>query len=82
MWDFNWQRGYGYDADLNEMPTMGNGDTVALTCRFNNSMTNPNVRAALDERGLSEPVDVKLGDDTLDEMCLGAFGVVYPNPDS
>jgi len=33
------------------------------------------VRSALDEQGLTEPVPVELGEATLDEMCLGVFGV-------
>ena len=34
---------------------------------------------ALDEQGKADPIDVKLGEDTLDEMCLASIGIVYPN---
>ncbi|WP_146155932.1 hypothetical protein [Enhygromyxa salina] len=35
------------------------------------------VAAALAEQGLDAPVDVYLGEETLDEMCLGVFGIAY-----
>lgn len=78
-WDFNWQRGYAYDAGYDELPGMKNGDVLHFMCRFNNSMSNPFVVEALAEQGLEAPVDVHLGDDTLDEMCLGVLGIMYPN---
>jgi hypothetical protein len=31
----------------------------------------------LGEQGLDAPVDVYLGEETLDEMCLGVFGIAY-----
>jgi hypothetical protein len=31
------------------------------------------VLKALEEKHLTAPVDVRLGEETLDEMCLGAF---------
>ena len=36
------------------------------------------VAEALAEQGYSEPQDVQLGDETLDEMCLGLFGILVP----
>ncbi len=30
-----------------------------------------------DEQGLSQPTDVKLGETTLDEMCLGVYEILY-----
>ncbi len=74
-WDFQWQRLYSYDADLDKVPRVRLGDTVYLRCTYNNSMSNPFVVKALGEQGLSEPKDVVLGEETLDEMCLGVFGV-------
>ena len=74
-WDFNWQRWYDYDAPLTEMPILSPGDTLVLRCTYDNSLDNPFVREALLENGLDAPVDVVLGDETLDEMCLGVFGV-------
>lgn len=77
-WDFNWQRGYYYEGDVDELPAMYLGDTLTMRCTYDNSMDNPFVREALDDQGLEEPVDVKLGEETLDEMCLGVFGVAVP----
>lgn len=77
-WDFNWQRGYLYDAPLADLPTAGPGDVLEFRCTYDNSLDNPFVREALDEQGLTEPHDVHLGEESLDEMCLGAFAVAYP----
>lgn len=76
-YDFNWQRGYRYDAALDDVPTMTAGDILYMRCTYDNSMSNPYVVEALADQGLSEPVDVYLGEETLDEMCLGVFGVAY-----
>ncbi|MEZ4451590.1 MAG: hypothetical protein R3B09_19115 [Nannocystaceae bacterium] len=74
-WDFNWQRGYRYDASLDEVPRISPGDELYLRCTYNNSMSNPFVAQALADQGLDAPVDVYLGEETLDEMCLGVFGL-------
>lgn len=79
QWDFNWQRGYAYDAAYEDLPVMRNGDTVRMRCTYDNTMDNPNVLIALDDQELDAPVEVRLGEDTLDEMCLGAFGIISPN---
>jgi hypothetical protein len=76
-YSFEWQRGYTYDAPLDEVPTAKPGDFLYMRCTYNNSMSNPYVVDALAEQGLSEPVDVYLGEETLDEMCLGVFGVAF-----
>jgi hypothetical protein len=77
-WDFDWQRSYLYDAPLSELPTAGPGDVLEFRCTYDNSLENAAVREALVEQGLSEPRDVVLGEETLDEMCLGVFAVAYP----
>lgn len=74
-WDFNWQRGYVYDAPLDNVPVARAGDSYLLQCDYDNSMANPHVVAALRQQGLTAPHDVHLGEETLDEMCLGAFAV-------
>lgn len=74
-WDFQWQRLYSYDTDLETVPRVRPGDSVYLRCVYNNSMSNPFVVKALAEQGLKAPQDVVLGEATLDEMCLGVFGV-------
>jgi hypothetical protein len=76
-YDFNWQRSYAYEGELDEMPVVKGGDTLWAQCSYNNTMDHPGTRAALEDAGLSEPVDVYLGEETLDEMCLGVLGVVY-----
>jgi hypothetical protein len=74
-WDFNWQRVYYYDAPLDSVPIVHPGDVIQMRCTYDNSMDNPFVATALQQQGLEAPVSVSLGETTLDEMCLGAFGV-------
>lgn len=76
-WDFNWQRSYAYDADFEDLPTLRGGDVLTLRCTYDNTLDNPGAAAALEDAGLSEPIDVTLGEETLDEMCLGVFGIIY-----
>ena len=77
-WDFNWQRVYAFDVPIDQLPTMGPGDSLQLRCTYDNSLDNPFVAAALAEQGLSAPQDIVLGEETLDEMCLGLFGILLP----
>lgn len=77
-YDFNWQRGYAYDAPIGELPVIEAGDTLNIQCTYDNSMDNLGVKKALEEKHLSAPVDVTLGEETLDEMCLGAFTFLRP----
>lgn len=79
-WDFHWQRGYQYDAPLEKLPTLSTGDVLHLRCKYDNSLDNPHVAAALAEQGLKQPRRVELGEETLDEMCLGVFGIAYWRP--
>jgi hypothetical protein len=80
-WDFNWQRVYHYDAAFEDLPTLHPGDQLYLRCTYDNTMDNPFVAEALDAQDLDEPQDVYLGESTLDEMCLGVFGVALPVSD-
>jgi hypothetical protein len=73
-WDFEWQRGYFYEGEVEELPVVRLGDSLTMRCTYDNSMDNPFVREALEDQGLTEPQDVRLGDETLDEMCIGVFG--------
>lgn len=77
-WDFNWQRAYKYDAPLDALPQIRGGDTLRMRCTYDNTLDNPGTRAALEDAGLDAPIDVLLGESTLDEMCLGVFGIVLP----
>lgn len=79
-WDFDWQRLYQIDRPLEQLPTLGPGDTLWMDCRYDNTLDNPGVAQALSEQGLSEPQDVHWGDSSLDEMCVGLVGVAWPVP--
>lgn len=76
-WDFNWQRAYSYDVPIAEAPTARGGDTVRLRCTYNNTLDHQGTRDALAESGLDEPVDIGLGEGSLDEMCIAVIGIVY-----
>lgn len=76
-WDFNWQRIYNYAAPLEALPILRAGDELKLTCKYDNTMGNPFVQLALMQQKLSAPVDVTLGETTLDEMCLAVVQVLY-----
>jgi hypothetical protein len=78
-YDFNWQRGYVYDAPLDDLPLARGGDEIYLRCTYDNTLDNKNLVRALKEQGLDEPVDIYLGEETLDEMCLAAFGIATLN---
>jgi hypothetical protein len=77
-WDFNWQRSYVYDAAIEDLPQVRGGDTIHLRCTYDNVLTNPGVQQALEDAGKTETSVVRLGETTLDEMCLIAVGVVLP----
>lgn len=79
-WDFDWQRTYVYDAPIDALPTVGDGDVVEIRCSYDNTMDNPFVQRALAELGLTAPIDVFLGEESLDEMCLNIFPVVFDTP--
>ncbi|MCA9705553.1 MAG: hypothetical protein KDK70_06890 [Myxococcales bacterium] len=78
-WDFDWQRFYEYDAPIEQAPRVFSGDTVRVRCTYDNTLDNPGVVEALGQQGLEAPVEVRLGEETLDEMCLGVYGIAYPN---
>ncbi|HEX7664052.1 MAG TPA: hypothetical protein VF407_06075, partial [Polyangiaceae bacterium] len=79
QWNFNWQRFYAYQGDgtLEHLPRLGAGDTLDIKCTYDNTMDNALLAESLHERQMNAPVDVKLGETTLDEMCLGGFSIVY-----
>lgn len=78
-WDFNWQLGYSWDVPYEGLPTLNDGDTIKVTCVYNNSRENKAIAKALDLQGKTEPQDIRVGEDTLDEMCLSLMGISYPN---
>jgi hypothetical protein len=74
-YDYNWQRSYAYDTPVTEGFRVRGGDKVHVRCTFDNTLMNPGVQEMLAEVGLDAPIDVGLGEGTLDEMCLSGLGV-------
>lgn len=74
-YDFNWQRGYAFDEPAEKLPTAAAGDKLRFTCKYDNTMGNKHVRKALAEQQKAAPTEIKLGEQTLDEMCLGVLVV-------
>ncbi len=75
-YDFNWQRGYQYDLPIDELPVVGPGDKLRFTCTYDNTTDNRHVVRAMSEMRMSSPPEIKLGESTLDEMCLGVLVTV------
>ena len=68
-WDFNWQNFYGYKEPL----PLAAGTTVQLSCKYDNSESNP--------KNPNQPLkEVRWGEGTEDEMCVGFLGVTFDNP--
>lgn len=76
-WDFNWQRIYVYDTAIDQLPVLGGGDKLRLKCTYDNTLGNPFVAKALKDEGKAAPITVKLGETTLDEMCLAVVQVLH-----
>ncbi|WP_437682224.1 hypothetical protein [Sorangium sp. So ce131] len=79
-YDYNWQRVYSYDAPIDDLPRLRSGDEIELRCTYNNTTNNPAMAAQLVEERLPAPQDIRLGEETLDEMCVAFVPVVHPNP--
>ncbi|HEY5944900.1 MAG TPA: hypothetical protein VIV40_05385, partial [Kofleriaceae bacterium] len=79
-WNFDWQRTYIYDTSLDQLPTVKPGDVIDVQCKWDNSIANPFVQRALHDAGLVAPIDVNLGEQSLDEMCLEIFGFAIDAP--
>jgi hypothetical protein len=77
-WDFDWQRRYDYDAPIERLPVLKTGDKLDIRCTYDNTMENQKVAASLLEQGIQAPADVRLGETTLDEMCLVSLTALYP----
>jgi hypothetical protein len=78
MWNFDWQRGYQFDTAIDKLPLISPGDKLEVRCTYDNTMGNMKLKAALAEQGKREPEEVKLGEQTLDEMCLASLAFVRP----
>jgi hypothetical protein len=79
-WDFHWQRMYAYDAPVADLPTIDTGDKIKLRCTYDNTMQNPRLRDSLLSVGRTTTEDIRLGESTLDEMCLVIPQVVVRYP--
>ena len=72
-YSFEWQRVYQYDTEFETLPAFTPGTVLSIECTYDNSMGNPLISAALGRLGIDAPEEVRLGDETLDEMCLVAL---------
>ncbi|MEZ4237168.1 MAG: hypothetical protein R3F59_13640 [Myxococcota bacterium] len=75
---FDFQRGYVYDPATGELPVIHRGDRVRVTCRYDNSESNPFLPLHLQASGATEPHDVWWGEETGDEMCMAIVGLIVP----
>lgn len=78
-WDFHWQRMYTYAADVEKLPVLATGDKIKVRCTYDNSMQNRRLGAEYEARGLT-PMDLHLGEQTTDEMCLAIPQLLVRNP--
>ena len=76
-WDFDWQRLYSYDVPIEGAVQVLPGDVIRVRCTYENTLENTALLETLGELGESAPIDVGLGEGTLDEMCLAGIGVAY-----
>jgi hypothetical protein len=80
-WNFDWQRTYIYDTSLDQLPSVQAGDVIDVTCHWNNTIDNPFVQRMLTDSQLPpSPVDISLGEQTTNEMCLEIFGLAVTIP--
>lgn len=79
-WNFDWQRTYTYDAPLDQLPSIAPGDVIDIQCGWNNTRDNPFVLRMLRDAGLGAPIDIPLGEQTTNEMCIQIFGVAIDAP--
>lgn len=80
-WNFDWQRTYIYDAPIDSLPSIEVGDKLEISCRWNNTLANPFVQRMLHDSNLPpQPIDITLGEQTTNEMCLEIFGLAVDAP--
>ncbi|MBA3463329.1 MAG: hypothetical protein H0T46_25460 [Deltaproteobacteria bacterium] len=80
-WNFDWQRTYIYDAPIDQLPGIEAGDTIEISCKWNNTIQNPFVQRMLRDSNLPpQPIDLQLGEQTTNEMCLEIFGLAVDAP--
>ncbi len=69
-WDFDWQNNYWFDRPIN----LPKGSTLRVVAHFDNSTANP-------RNPKNPPVDVKWGEGTTDEMCIGFLAMTKKGQD-
>ncbi|HEY5921604.1 MAG TPA: cytochrome c [Kofleriaceae bacterium] len=79
-WNFDWQRTYTYDTPLDKLPSVQTGDIVEVKCEWDNTIENPFVQRMLADAGLDRPINIELGEQTTNEMCLQIFGLAVNAP--
>jgi hypothetical protein len=80
-WNFDWQRTYRYDAPVDQLPTISLGDRLEITCKWNNTIENPFVQRMLHDANMPpQAVDIALGEQMTNEMCLEIFGILFDLP--
>ena len=79
-WNFDWQRTYAYEAPISALPLVQTGDKITVKCHWNNTIENPFVQRMLHDANMVAPIDIRLGEQTTNEMCLEIFGLVIPAP--
>ena len=65
-WNFNWQMAY----DFTHPVALPKGTRIDMKAHFDNSAANP-------ANPNAPPADVRWGEQTTDEMCIGFVGLTY-----
>jgi hypothetical protein len=79
-YDFSWQRSYRYDTTIEGLPKIRGGDTLRLSCTYDNTKANERLMGALMSEHITEPQDVTLGESTTNEMCIASLALIFPTP--
>jgi hypothetical protein len=75
-YDFDWQRTYAYDAPFEALPLLRGGDTLRITCTYDNTLGNRHIARVTRERGERIPPAIQLGATSFDEMCQAILVIV------
>ena len=79
-WNFDYQYIYQYDVSLAAGVPLRAGDSLYLRCTYTNDATLNAMLAEgiANDALITETTDTRLGEGTLDEMCVVIVGVSYP----
>jgi hypothetical protein len=76
-YSFDWQGFFYFDAASGQAPKLRPGDQVRIRCTYDNTVDNLFWMDALETEGLPrQPIDVRYGFSSVDEMCVGLVGAV------